>query len=99
MLLPHGRLTLAPAPLPARPATWHARPPARHGHRCATALLAMAAVTRRARKVAVVGGGPAGLAAAWWFLWWVLWWFHGIFVGVERDSYIMGVFFGLCSGI
>ena len=81
MLLPHGRLTLAPWPFTQRPlAVSHARAPARYRHRGAAALVAMAAVTRRARKVAVVGGGPAGLAAAWRFSLW----FHGNFVGVER---------------
>ena len=34
-----------------------------HGVPRAVALAAMAVATRRARKVAVVGGGPAGLAA------------------------------------
>eukprot|EP00435_Cladocopium_sp_Y103_P009160 s2825_g2.t1 len=66
MLLPHGRLTLAaPWPLlPQRPpAASHGRAAAPYRHYGAAAVVAMAAVTRRARKVAVVGGGPAGLAA------------------------------------
>ena len=71
MLAFHGLKASLPFPLrvrrPAVPSTaGNAGVPGtswRHGSARAVALAAMAAATRRARKVAVVGGGPAGLAA------------------------------------
>ena len=65
-MLLHGHLTRPLAPTVPAPEPWNrlaVRPSQRGCSAVAVALTAMAAVRKSARKVAVVGGGPAGLAA------------------------------------